>query len=78
MSCIGPSGFQLDTEEGQFLLPGFVEETLGLEAGQAKSFDLKFPDNWQQESLIGITARFSVRQLHDVAGMRKGNPCREQ
>ncbi|GAQ78231.1 trigger factor type chaperone family protein [Klebsormidium nitens] len=53
-------GFQLDTEEGAFLLPGFVEAVLGLEAGQAKAFDLVFPDTWQQESLRGVKARFSV------------------
>ena len=53
-------GFQLDTEEGAFLLPGFVEAVLGLEAGQSKSFDLVFPETWQQESLRGVKARFSV------------------
>lgn len=63
-----PPGFQLDTEEGAFLLPGFVEAVLGLQAGQAKAFDLVFPDTWQQESLRGVKARFSVSPPGAVSG----------
>eukprot|EP00850_Spirogloea_muscicola_P008029 SM000042S15296 [mRNA] locus=s42:182483:186738:- [translate_table: standard] len=44
-------GFQLDTEDLRFLLPGFVEALLGLERGESRIFDLSFPDTWQQEAL---------------------------
>eukprot|EP00850_Spirogloea_muscicola_P007595 SM000039S14425 [mRNA] locus=s39:74488:79033:- [translate_table: standard] len=53
-------GFQLDTEDLRFLLPGFVEALLGLERGESRTFDLSFPGTWQQEALRGVPARFTA------------------
>jgi hypothetical protein len=58
-----PVGFQLDTEEGASYIPGFVEALIGLKQGQTHSFDLTFPQTWQQEALRGLLARFTVSYL---------------
>ncbi|CAK9217425.1 unnamed protein product [Sphagnum troendelagicum] len=59
LSC-NQKGFQLDTEEGASFLPGFVEALIGLKQGQTHSFDLTFPQTWQQEALRGLLARFTA------------------
>lgn len=53
-------GFQLDTDEGASFLPGFVDAVIGIENGETKNFDLTFPQTWEQESLRGLQARFTV------------------
>ena len=53
-------GFQLDTDEGASFLPGFVEALVGIQNGESRSFDLTFPQTWEQESLRGLQARFTV------------------
>jgi hypothetical protein len=53
-------GFQLDTDEGGSFLPGFVEALIGIQNGETRSFDLVFPEAWEQESLRGLKARFTV------------------
>eukprot|EP00246_Nothoceros_aenigmaticus_P014570 TRINITY_DN563_c0_g1_i4.p1 TRINITY_DN563_c0_g1~~TRINITY_DN563_c0_g1_i4.p1 ORF type:complete len:416 (+),score=75.13 TRINITY_DN563_c0_g1_i4:113-1360(+) len=53
-------GFQLDTEEDGKLLPGLLEELIGLKVEGSRSFDLVFPRTWQQEALRGVTGRFEV------------------
>eukprot|EP00850_Spirogloea_muscicola_P000516 SM000002S05596 [mRNA] locus=s2:1093188:1097633:+ [translate_table: standard] len=57
-------GFQLDTEDLRFLLPGFVEALLGLERGESRTFDLSFPDTWQQEALRGLLLQAAHVKLH--------------
>lgn len=53
-------GFQLDTDEGGSFLPGFVEALIGIQNGETRNFDLTFPQTWEQESLRGFQARFTV------------------
>lgn len=53
-------GFQLDTDEGGSFLPGFVEAVIGIQNGETRNFDLTFPQTWEQESLRGLQARFTV------------------
>lgn len=53
-------GFQVDTEEGISFLPGFVDAIVGLERGETRSFELTFPDTWQQEALRGVKGLFMV------------------
>ncbi|XP_013717293.2 trigger factor-like protein TIG, Chloroplastic isoform X2 [Brassica napus] len=53
-------GFHFDTEEGNRLLPGFLDSILGIRAGESKSFSLVFPESWKQESLRGQRAQFTV------------------
>jgi hypothetical protein len=48
-------GFQLDTDEGGSFLPGFVEALIGIQNGETRSFDLVFPEAWEQESLRRFT-----------------------
>ncbi|CAI5517558.1 unnamed protein product [Closterium sp. Naga37s-1] len=54
-------GFQLDTEEGEYLLPGMVEALIGMQRGQTREFQLTFPPTWQTESLRNLPATFTVK-----------------
>jgi trigger factor len=42
------------------LIPGFEEHLVGMEPGGTTEFDVIFPADYQEESLRGTTARFSV------------------
>ncbi|KAF7831329.1 trigger factor-like protein TIG, Chloroplastic [Senna tora] len=53
-------GFNFDTEDGDKVLPGFLDSIIGICAGETKSFPLVFPETWKQESLRGIHAQFTV------------------
>jgi len=44
---------------GQFI-PGFEEHLVGLKAGDAKTFDVKFPDDYRAANLAGKDATFAV------------------
>eukprot|EP00475_Leptophrys_vorax_P026999 TRINITY_DN38440_c0_g1_i1.p1 TRINITY_DN38440_c0_g1~~TRINITY_DN38440_c0_g1_i1.p1 ORF type:complete len:550 (+),score=50.28 TRINITY_DN38440_c0_g1_i1:115-1764(+) len=53
-------GFQLDTDESAFILPGMVAALMGIERGQTREFELTFPADWQVESLRNLPAKFTV------------------
>lgn len=42
------------------LLPDFENSLVGMKAGESKSFDVKFPDDYQGKEVAGKTARFDV------------------
>ncbi|HET6477138.1 MAG TPA: trigger factor [Ilumatobacteraceae bacterium] len=42
------------------LIPGFEEELIGVNAGDEKSFDITFPDDYHAEELAGQLATFTV------------------
>ena len=44
---------------GRFL-PGFEDNLIGTKAGESKTFDIKFPDNYPAAAIAGKTAQFSV------------------
>ena len=44
---------------GQFI-PGFEEHLVGLKAGESKTFDVKFPDDYRASHLAGKDATFAV------------------
>ncbi len=44
---------------GQFI-PGFEEHLVGLKAGDSKTFDIKFPDDYRATPLAGKDATFAV------------------
>ena len=46
--------------EGRFI-PGFEEQLIGLKAGEAKEFELNFPDKYYQKNLAGKKAEFKVK-----------------
>lgn len=50
---------QLD-ETGDWPMPGFPRQVLGIAAGETRKFDLVFPDDYANESLRGQTAHFEV------------------
>ena len=50
----------------QQMLPEFEASLTGLSAGDEKTFDLTFPDDYHEQSLAGQTATFTV-QLREVA-----------
>ncbi|KAK2377909.1 trigger factor protein TIG, Chloroplastic [Trifolium repens] len=53
-------GFNFDTEDGEILVPGFLDSIIGIGRGETKSFPIVFPDTWKQESLRGVHAQFTV------------------
>lgn len=53
-------GFQFDTEDGDILIPGFLDSIIGIQPGETKSFPLVFPESWRQEDLRGVQAQFTV------------------
>jgi trigger factor len=44
---------------GQFI-PGFEDNLVGLKAGESKTFDIKFPDDYRATHLAGKDAAFAV------------------
>ncbi|GAB2221036.1 hypothetical protein Drorol1_Dr00012198 [Drosera rotundifolia] len=53
-------GFHFDTEDGDEVLPGFLDSIVGIQRGETKSFPLLFPESWRQENLRGVQAQFTV------------------
>ncbi|KAL9316694.1 hypothetical protein ACSQ67_017695 [Phaseolus vulgaris] len=53
-------GFNFDTEDGDKVLPGFLDSIIGIHRGESKSFPLVFPETWTQENLRGVHAQFTV------------------
>lgn len=52
-------GVFVDMEVHQFL-PDFQKNLLGAKVGEEKTFEVKFPDNYQAKTLAGKTATFEV------------------
>nr|AKM76831.1 trigger factor type chaperone family protein [Erodium gruinum] len=52
--------FNFDTEDGDKVLPGFLDSLIGIRGGETRSFPLVFPDSWRQEHLRGVHAEFTV------------------
>ncbi|HTZ03384.1 MAG TPA: trigger factor [Xanthobacteraceae bacterium] len=44
---------------GQFI-PGFEDHLIGIKAGESRSFDVKFPDNYPASTVAGKEANFAV------------------
>lgn len=53
-------GFQFDTEDGDKVLPGFLDSIIGIQRGETKIFPFEFPETWKQENLRGVNAEFTV------------------
>ncbi|XP_022151310.1 trigger factor-like protein TIG, Chloroplastic [Momordica charantia] len=53
-------GYNFDTEDGDKVLPGFLDSLIGIQRGETKSFPLVFPESWNQEDLRGVHAQFTV------------------
>ncbi|OGY56450.1 MAG: trigger factor [Candidatus Buchananbacteria bacterium RIFCSPLOWO2_02_FULL_46_11b] len=52
--------FLLIVGGGQFI-PGFEDQLIGLETGQTKNFQLKFPENYHQKNIAGKLVDFKVK-----------------
>jgi len=50
----------LDTEENNNLVPGFLGSLIGIRPGETRSFPIQFPESFEQESLRGVRAQFTV------------------
>ncbi|MFN3225500.1 MAG: trigger factor [Hyphomicrobiales bacterium] len=57
-------GFKLVLGSGQFI-PGFEEKMVGLKAGDEKTLEVTFPEDYQAENLAGKAATFDVT-VHEV------------
>ena len=57
-------GFKLVLGSGQFI-PGFEEQMVGLKAGDEKTLDVTFPEEYGAEHLAGKAATFEVT-VHEV------------
>ncbi|XP_030510811.1 trigger factor-like protein TIG, Chloroplastic [Cannabis sativa] len=53
-------GFHFDTEDGDRVLPGFLDAIVGIQSGESRTFPLVFPESWRQEHLRGVHAQFTV------------------
>nr|AKM76834.1 trigger factor type chaperone family protein [Francoa sonchifolia] len=53
-------GLHFDTEDGDKVIPGFLDSIIGMQRGETKSFPLVFPESWKQEKLCGVHAQFTV------------------
>jgi trigger factor len=53
------AGFTL-TEGRTDPIPGFVEALVGMKQGETKTFDLAYPDDWDEESVRGKVANFTI------------------
>lgn len=58
-------GFQLELGSNQFI-PGFEEQLIGLKAGDKKTIEVKFPEQYHSASLAGQPATFDVT-VHEVS-----------
>lgn len=52
--------FQLDTDGGNIKLPGLLENIIGMQVGDKKSFEIVFPGDWPQAYVRNVRARFTV------------------
>ena len=52
--------FPLKLGSGQFV-PGFEEQVVGMNIGETKDVNVKFPENYQAEALKGKPAVFAVK-----------------
>lgn len=52
-------GLCVDMQVHQFL-PDFQAALYGMKAGETKTFDLKFPENYQAKELVGKVTQFEV------------------
>jgi len=51
--------FQIELLEGRFI-EGFVDSIVGMEAGETKTFQVKFPESYPREELADQDAQFTV------------------
>lgn len=51
--------FQVDLEEGRFI-PGFVDGIVGMNSGETKTLNLKFPDEYGDKDVAGKDATFTI------------------
>jgi len=56
--------FSLTLGSSQFI-PGFEDQVVGMKQGEVKDITVKFPDNYQESSLAGKDAVFTVT-LHEI------------
>ena len=53
-------GQTLKLDSGQFI-PGFEDELVGMKPGEDKTFDIRFPAEYHEESLAGQVVTFAVK-----------------
>jgi len=61
--------FALAIGSGQFI-PGFEDAMIGMKAGEEKTIDVTFPENYGSEKLAGKPAQFKVK-LHKIQAKEK-------
>ncbi len=57
-------GYSLSLGSGNFI-PGFEEQVVGHSVGEEFSINVKFPDDYQAEELMGKDAEFKIK-LHEI------------
>ncbi|HEY6094148.1 MAG TPA: trigger factor [Gallionellaceae bacterium] len=61
-------GFVVVLGQGR-MLPDFENAIIGMKAGETKSFDMTFPENYHGKDVAGKQVNFTIT-LHEVAGAR--------
>ncbi|CAI9287089.1 unnamed protein product [Lactuca saligna] len=49
-------GFKFDTEDGDRVIPGFLDAIIGIQGDETKSF---LSDSWKQQDLRGLPCHFT-------------------
>jgi FKBP-type peptidyl-prolyl cis-trans isomerase (trigger factor) len=60
----------LDTEQNNNLVPGFLGSLIGIRPGEAISFPIQFPESFEQESIRGVHAQFTVSVISKRAQLK--------
>ncbi len=63
-------GMELELGSGRFI-PGFEDQLIGVRAGESRTVNLEFPEDYPAETLAGKAADFDV----DVREVRKAAPA---
>lgn len=66
----------MDTEQNNNLVPGFLGSLIGIRPGETRSFPIQFPESFEQESLRGVRAQFTVSVTSERAHLKDFcSPC---
>lgn len=55
------SGYSLDKLGGKTFIPGFEEQIVGMNVGEEKVIDIKFPEQYHAGNLAGKDAKFEIK-----------------
>lgn len=61
----------MDTQENNSVVPGFLGSLIGIRPGETRSFPIQFPESFEQESLRGVRAQFTVSVTSKITHLKR-------